>query len=347
MTKIKKKDRGLFEYEERMAKLNGIKTPMDKLNAIIPWEIFRSILNEALTPKEQKGPGGASHYDYVFMFKIVVYQRYYNLSDERTEFVINDSLSAQRFLGITLSDQVPDNNKIWEFRERLMNAGAFGKLFDLFDRHLAKAGIVGIAGVIVDASFAESPKQRNTREENKAIKEGKIPEGWEENKSKLSHKDRDARWATKNKERHHGYKNHVKVDAKSKLIRNYTVTSANVHDSQVIEELVNEDDAGKPLYGDSAYTGAAVAEILEKHGIENKIHEKGYRNKPLTQEQKEKNREKSKVRARVEHPFGFMENSMDGMEIRTIGINRARVQTGMKNLVYNFARYALLMSRCG
>jgi IS5 family transposase len=346
MTKIKKKDRGLFEYEERMAKLNGIKTPMDKLNAMMNWEMFRSILTDALAQKEQKGPGGASHYDYVFMFKILVFQRYYNLSDEQTEFRINDSLSIQRFLGITLSDQVPDHNKIWDFRERLMKAGAIEKVFALFDSHLTKAGIVGKAGVIVDASFVETPKQRNTREENKTIKEGQIPPEWEENKSKLSHKDTDARWTTKNGVHYYGYKDHVKVDAKSKLIRNYTVTSANVHDSQVIEELVNEDDAGKPLYGDSAYSGAAVAEVLSKHGIENKIHEKGYRNKPLTQEQKEKNREKSKVRARVEHPFGFMENSMNGMEIRTIGISRARAQAGMKNLVYNLARYALLMSRC-
>jgi IS5 family transposase len=345
MTKIKKKDRGLFEYQERMEKLNGIETPMDKLNRFIEWEAFRDFLTEVLAPKEQKGPGGAPHYDYIFMFKILVYQRYYNLSDERTEFMINDSLSAQRFLGITLSDQVPDHNKIWDFRERLMKAGAFEKLFDLFDRHLAKTGVVGKAGSIVDASFVETPRQRNTREENKAIKEGKIPEGWKENPSKLSHKDRDARWAIKNKERYYGYKDHIKADIKSKLIRGYAVTSANVHDSQVIEDLVNEGDGGKPLYGDSAYTGAAVSEILSKLGVKNKIHKKGYRNKPLTEKQKEKNKDKSRVRARVEHPFGFMENSMNGMGIRTIGINRAKAQIGMKNLVYNFARYAFLMSR--
>ncbi|NPV01586.1 MAG: IS5 family transposase [Brevinematales bacterium] len=330
-----------------MARLNGIKTPMDKLNTFINWEMFRYILNEALAQKEQKGPGGAPHYDYVFMFKILVFQRYYNLSDERAEFTINDSLSAQRFLGITLSDQVPDHNKIWEFRERLMKAGVVERLFEMFDRQLARAGIVGIAGSIVDASFVESPKQRNTREENKMIKEGQTPPEWKENKSKLSHKDTDARWTKKDGVNYFGYKDHVKVDAKSKLIRNYTVTSANVHDSQAVEELVNKDDEGKPLYGDSAYTGQAVAEILSEFGIENKIHEKGYRNKPLTEAQKEKNREKSKVRARVEHPFGFMENSMGGMEIRTIGLNRAKTQIGLKNLVYNFARYAFLMSRCG
>ena len=88
-----------------------------------------------------------------------------------------------------------------------------------------------------------------------------------------------------------------------------------------------------------------MAEILSKLGIKNKIHEKGYRNKPLTEEQKKKNKKKSRVRARCEHIFGFMENSMNGMEMRTIGINRAKAQIGMKNLVYNFARYAFLMSR--
>ena len=122
MTKIKKQvNQGLFEYQERMEKLG--KTPFDKLNEYIEWEEFRPILTELLAPKEQKAPGGASHYDYVFMFKILIIQKYYNLSDEQTEFRINDSLSLQRFLGITLADKVPDHNKIWDFREKLIVRG--------------------------------------------------------------------------------------------------------------------------------------------------------------------------------------------------------------------------------
>jgi transposase, IS5 family len=345
MTKIKRKDRGLFEYQERMEKLNNIKTPMDKLNLAIPWEIFRPILNEALEPKEQKAPGGASHYDYVFMFKILVVQKYYNLSDEQTEFRINDSLSLQRFLGISLSDKVPDHNKIWDFRERLIKANAVKKLFKLFDQTLENQGIVGKSGVIVDASFVDVPRQRNHREENKQIKDGKIPEDWKDNPDKLSHKDTDARWAMKNKELHFGYKNHAKVDVKSKIVREYAVTDASVHDSQVVEPLLNEEDKGKPFYADSAYIGQMVSGILEKFGMKNRIHEKGFRNKSLTEKQKTKNKRKSRIRVRVEHVFGFIENSMNGSTIKSIGKERASGQIGLMNLVHNFARYTMVKGR--
>ena len=128
MTKIKRKDRNLFEYQERMKKLKGIKTPLDKLNRIADFEIFRPRLTEVLAPKEQKAPDGAPHYDYVFMFKMLIFQRYYNLSDEQAEFQINDRLSVQRFLGITLSDKVPDYSKIREFREKLTRAKVIEKL---------------------------------------------------------------------------------------------------------------------------------------------------------------------------------------------------------------------------
>jgi transposase, IS5 family len=345
MTKIKRKDRGLFEYQERMEKLKHIKTPMDKLNEAAEWEMFRPTLNDALELKDQKAPGGASHYDYIFMFKILIIQRFYNLSDEQTEFRINDSLSLQRFLGITLSDKVPDHNKIWEFREHLTKTKTIEKLFKLFDQMLENKGIVGKAGVIVDASFVDVPRQRNNREENKQIKEGKIPEDWGENPHKLSHKDTDARWMTKNKERHYGYKNHAKVDVKSKIVREYAVTDASVHDSQVVEPLLNEKDKGKPFYADSAYVGPTVAGILKRLEMKNRIHEKGYRNKPLTEKQKLKNKRKSRIRVRGEHVFGFVENSMNGSTIRSIGKERAESQIGLMNLVYNLARFAVIKGR--
>lgn len=345
MTKIKRKDRGLFEYQERLEKLNNIKTPMDKLNQVIDWEMFRTILTEALAPKKQKGPGGASHYDYVFMFKILIIQRYYNLSDEQTEFRINDSLSLQRFLGITLSDKVPDQNKIWDFRERLKKGKIVRKLFKKFDQMLENQGIICKAGAIVDASFVEVPKQRNHRDENKKIKEGEVPEDWKKKPHKLSHKDTDARWTTKNKERHYGYKDHVKVDIKSKFVREYAVTDASVHDSQVVEPLLNEKDKGKAFYADSAYVGPSVGAIVEKVGMINRIHEKGYRNKPLTEKQKAKNKRKSRIRVRVEHVFGFIENSMNGSTIRSIGKERAESQIGLMNLVYNLCRYTLISGR--
>jgi IS5 family transposase len=342
MTKIKKQaNQSLFEYQERMEKLG--KAPLDKLNDYIEWEDFRPILTELLAPKEQKAPGGASHYDYVFMFKILIIQKYYNLSDEQTEFRINDSLSLQRFLGITLADKVPDHNKIWDFREKLMKSGAIKGLFKAFDTVLESQGIVGKSGSIIDASFVEVPIQRNNRDENKNIKEGKTPKEWKDNPNKLSHKDTDARWMKKDNKTHYGYKNHVKADILTKIVREYTVTDASVHDSMAVKELLNEKDTGKTLYADSAYIGPKVESIVSQYRIKNFIHEKGYRNKPLRKGQKKLNRLKSAIRCRVEHIFGFIENSMNGSFIRTIGKKRAETNIGLMNLVYNMARYSFIM----
>ena len=259
-----------------------------------------------------------------------------------TEYLINDRLSFQRFLGLSLGEKVPDAKTIWLFRENLTKSGASKELFDLFGRQMQDKGIITRSGSIVDASFVDAPKQRNTREENKAIKEGNGDGLWKDNLHKCRQKDKDARWAKKNDQTHYGYKDHIKVDRDSKIITDYSVTDAAVHDSREIAGLIDNND--KEVYGDSAFAGEALQKgILEKNpGLRLKINEKGYRNKPLTQGQKANNREKSKIRARVEHIFGHMTNSYGGMFIRTIGITRAKCQIGLKNLAYNLQRYECL-----
>jgi IS5 family transposase len=186
------------------------------------------------------------------------------------------------------------------------------------------------------------PRQRNSREENKQIKECKVPGEWLENRHKLSQKDIDARWTKKNNETFYGYKNHIKSDQKSKLIEKYTVTDASVHDSTPVPDIMEEKDAGQEMYGDSAYTGPTVEAAISKNKMKNCTHEKGYRNKPLTEEQKTNNRKKSSVRVRIEHIFGFVENSMHGSYIRCIGKIRAESQIGLMNLTYNLFRYIQL-----
>jgi IS5 family transposase len=136
----------------------------------------------------------------------------------------------------------------------------------------------------------------------------------------LAQKDTDARWAKMNSQCHYGYKNHIKVDSQSKIITNYNVTDASVHDSQEIVNLLDQKDKCQSLYADSAYTGAELHEQLVAKGVQLEIHEKGARNRPLNQTQLDANKVKSKTRVRVEHIFGFMENSMNGIGIRYIGI---------------------------
>lgn len=338
MTSKKQTERGLFDDLEQLERLSQLRDPLEKLSQRIDFEVFRETLNGIYEKTDRKSSAGAKPFDYVLMFKIIVLQRLYNLSDEQMEFQLTDRLTFRRFVGLELSHKVPDHNTIWTFKEKLKVNDNERKLFDCFYAELEKEQLIVSKGKMVDASFHEVPRQRNSREENKTIKEGKIPEDWEEEKNqrKLSQKDTDARWTKKNNINYYGYKNHLKADVGSKLIDDYTVTAANVHDSQTLERLLSEKDEGQDLYGDAAYVGQE--ETIEKVKMTNLIHEKGYKNAPLTDEQKESNRGKSKYRARIEHIFGFVENSMNGAEMRCIGKERAGVVIGITNLVYNICR---------
>jgi IS5 family transposase len=169
-----------------------------------------------------------------------------------------------------------------------------------------------------------------------------VPEAWEKegNKNKRQQKDTAERWAKKNSEVHYGYKDHVKVDKKHKIITKHPVTSAEVHDRQELKNLV-EAGKDKRIYADSAYTGEEVQACIPK-GVKNRIHEKGKRNKPLMKRQERNNKAESHIRVRVEHVFGMMTNTMKGIVIRSIGMARACFNIGLMNLVYNLSRYAYL-----
>jgi len=334
------KQLGIFDENNRMKKLSQLGDSLERLEKVINWEMFRAILDEVFR-KEPKGAGGRPPYDYVLLFKILILQRIYNLSDDQTEYQINDRISFMRFLGLSLGDSVPDAKTIWLFRDTLTKADVIREIFNFFNRQLENAHLITHSGSIVDATFVDAPRQRNTRDENVKIKAGKMPEEWEklENAHKLAQKDTDARWTKKGNEVHYGYKDHVNADADSKLITEYTVTPASVHDSHELLNLLNETD--KALYADSAYSGAPIMEALPKN-IANHIHEKGYRGNSLSEEQKESNRIKSKTRARIEHVFGFMTGSMHGITIRSIGFDRAAFNIGLTNLIYNLCRYEIL-----
>jgi IS5 family transposase len=341
MKKKKNKQRGLFDEAFRREKLEHQGDPLIRLNNMVQWELFRPIV-EQVHESNPKGPGGRPPYDSILKFKMLILQRLYNISDEQLEFQVNDRLSFMKFLGLTLADDVPDCNTIRNFREQLIKRGLIEQLFQLFNDLLQVKGYIAHEGSIIDASFVEVPRQRNTRDENKKIKEGEIPDGWNDpdKKNMIVHKDMDARWTKKNNQSYYGYKDHIKVDAKSKLITKYTVTSANVHDSQVLEYLVDTTDKGKTVYADSAYSGQDA--MLKEKEVIAQICEKGCRFKKMTSEQIACNREKSRTRARVEHVFGFIENSMNGSFIRTIGIQRARCLVGLMNLTYNMCRFVYI-----
>jgi transposase, IS5 family len=331
--------KGLFDEKFSIDLLSEIGNPLEAISKVIDFEIFRSTLEEKLLNTNTKNNAGASQYDLVMMFKIMILQRYYGLGDKQIEYQIIDRTSFKQFLGLESGDKVPDEKTVWSFRERLTKIGLVEVLYEQFRDFLESRGLIFNEGQLIDASFTIAPRQRNTREENVKIKAGQGDELWNDKPNKKCHKDIDARWTEKNGETFYGYKNHAKVDSKSKFINSYVVTDASVHDSQALDELLDMSDAGQDLYADSAYTGEKHERTITKYKMKNQVNEKGYRNKPLTEEQRASNRYKSKTRARVEHIFGFMEQSMNGLFIRSVGIARAAGIIGLINLTYNIFRY--------
>lgn len=332
---------GFFDQSERLWKLSQLGDPLVRLAEVIDWELFRPVLAKA-REQERKSNAGAKPIDAVLMFKMMVLQRLHNLSDDQAEYQVRDRMSFQRFLGLKLEDRVPDAKTLWAFKERLAKQGLVKELCARFDAHLTEQGYLAKGGQIVDATLVEVPRQRNSADENREIKAGTVPEDWQGKPAKLAQKDTDARWTKKRGQTYSGYKNHINTDEKHKLIREYDVTDAAVHDSQAMDEILDTQNKERAVYADSAYRSAEREETLQAQDMKSEICEKGTRGHPLTEEQIAANRTKSKVRVRVEHIFGFMANSMGGIFMRTIGLLRATATIGMMNLTYNLARYAQL-----
>jgi IS5 family transposase len=328
---------GFFDQSERLARLDKLGDILPRMDRMIDFEMFRAPLEKGLG-RERRSAAGRPPLDSVFMFRILLLQRFYNLSDEQTGYQINDRLSFQRFLGLGVNSPVPDYSTVWRFREALTNTGAIKPLFDLLAQKLVEHGVMAREGSIVDATMVEVPRQRNSREENKMIKEGKIPPAWEKQPRKLCQKDIDARWLTKNGVDYYGYKDHVLGDLETKLIRDYAVSEASVHDSQLLPELVNETHRGAALLGDSAYKSVRTDAWLETIGVKNFIHDKAARNRPLPPWRIALNRLKSRSRGLVEHIFGCMENSLGGPALEYIGKARVATGIGLTNLAYNLLR---------
>jgi transposase, IS5 family len=330
---------GLFDWQTRFEQLDNGGDPLVKLNQIVNWEQFRNTLEKA-RDKDRKSNAGRKPFDVIIMFKIMILHSLYNLSDDQMEFQIRDRISFMRFLGLNLGDTVPDAKTIWLFREQLIEAKIIKKLFERFDEFLRINGFSAKKGQIIDASIVSVPKQRNSRDENKSIKDGQVPDDWSDNKKRQ--KDTDARWIKKNGRTQFGYKNHIDIDVKHKIIRDYEVTPACVHDSNVFEEILDQTNSSKDVWADSAYGSREKRATIKEQGFRGHIQIKGCRNKTLTQRQIDGNYKRAKIRSRVEHIFGIQTMRAGNLIIRTIGIARAKAKIGLRNLAYNIDRYCLL-----
>ncbi len=205
---------------------------------------------------------------------------------------------------------------------------------------LRENGFSARKGQIIDASIVPAPRQRNSRQENQQIKDGQVPEDWSDNKKRQ--KDTDARWTQKNGKTYYGYKNHVEIDVEHKLIREFEVTPAATHDSQIFEKPLDETNTSRDVWADSAYRSQEKLDALAQMGFREHLQRKGCRHKKLTECEKCGNHTRSKIRSRVEHVFGVQTQRAGRLIVRAIGLIRATTKIGLRNLAYNIDRFRLL-----
>lgn len=341
---------------EKLAKMGDVLMEIEKE---VDFEMFRPPLEKA-TRKDNYAKGGRPAWDVILMFKIVMLMAWYGLSYNQAEYQCNNRLDFMRFLKLEIGSKIPDENAIWDFKEAMKEHELDTVLFALFNSHLEEIGYKLDSGSMVDASFVEVPRRRvisksELKEPEKLLENKAVNVTLEEaqeniivhaNDKKtqniLNQTDFDASWTKKNDQTFFGYKDHACVDKDTKFITDFVVTAANVHDSQVFLDFIDETTCG--VWADSAYMSAEIISKLKEINPAIDIHicNRAYRNKPLTDVQKEENTLVSKVRARIEHVFGFMTRSMAGMVLCGIGIDRARRDIGLKNLGYNMQRLRTL-----
>jgi IS5 family transposase len=321
----------LFWKQIHEEKHERLKSPFFAISDQLNWKQFEWRLNKALKRLE-KDPkkGGRPPFDPLVMFKIVVLQSYYQLSDDEMEFQLYDRLSFRQFVGLKDGNKIPDAKTIWFFKDLLSQTNAMKKLFEIFGEHLANLGLQARGGQIIDASIQEVRKPRSRREE-----------AYETDAAKAQ-RDGDADFTKKNGKRYFGYKNHINMDKRHKFIRSYDATPASPHDSQHFEAVFDEENTGSEIYADSAYRGGKCDELVNAKALKDKRQHRAYRNKPLTGHQERANKSRSKVRALVEHAFAPLKNWAKRFQIRSIGLKRAAFSIGLGNLIYNMRRLLFL-----
>jgi len=349
------KQLGLFGLSNRLKNLSESGDPLERLNQIVNFELFRDELEKGLAFSDGS-KGGRPAFDAVLIFKILILQTLYTLSDDQIEYQIQDRLSFMRFLGLHLSDKVPDSKTLWLYRERFSKNGLMDRLFYKFDQILKEQGYLAMGGQIVDASIIQAPRQRMTKEEKEQVKQGEIPKDWQTKPHKLAQKDRDARWVvkyskTKDKKKGvdlaipmFGYKNHISTDCRFGFIRKSDVTAANAFDGSLLPNILDKDNTCMDVYGDTAYNTQDNQTHINNNGFRSKLHCKKPKRKPMPVHIKRSNTTRSRIRAHVEHVFAVQKEHMR-LFIRTIGLKRAKVKIGLANLTYNMKRFIFFETR--
>ena len=303
---------GFWSIDDRLRELSAQGDPLEKLLEIVDFELFRSVLDEALGIGD-RSKGGRPPFDAVLKFKMLYLQAQHGLSFEQTEHLVRDRLSWMRFCGLTIADPVPDANTLWDFREALIAKGALELLFERLDQAIKDAGYLPMSGQIVDASLVAAPRQRNTKEEKEAIKAGKSADQiWPHEPSRAAQKDTDARWTIKTSQGKvdangtvqrdiaipaFGYKSHISIDVRHGFVRQQKVTDAAAYDGARLREgLIDRTNTASSVWADTAYRSQANEDFLAGVGKTSQIHRRKPKGKAMPKHSARANAKKSKVR---------------------------------------------------
>lgn len=287
---------------------------LDAVHDIINWKQIQKPLSSLY-----QGTRGAPSYPPLMLFKILILQAWYGLSDPAMEKQLARDLMFRRFIDLSLSEAVPDHSTIWRFRQLLQEQKLLTPLLELINNQLEQASLIITCGSIsiIDATIIEAKNSRPKK-----------------NKQGGSSQDKEAAYTRKAGSDGHqrttfGYKLHANTDEDG-FIKKLGYTPANVHDSQVFEELLTGDE--EQVYANSTYASKKNDDLL---GEKNQILERAYRNKPLTDKQKCDNQQKSKIRSTVERVFGLMKLHQGLGKARYLGLARNKASAQLIAMSHN------------
>jgi transposase, IS5 family len=246
---------GFYDLDKHLEAISAKGDPLEALNLIIPFESFRSEIEAVvrLAPEERKCNAARKPFDAVMMFKVLVLQMLYNLADEHVEYPIRDRLSFMRFLGLGLEDRVPDATTVWLFREALTKAGLVKTLFAASIATLMPRATLRVADRLSMPPSSARPSSATRGRRTRRSRQAKLQRAGKQSLPRTRRRTRDARWTKKNEQSFYGYKNHISVDRKHKLIRRYAETDASAHDSQKLDEILDRSNTSNEVWADSAY----------------------------------------------------------------------------------------------
>lgn len=305
----------------------------EKLRRIDAFVDFEKIVDRfSVIDKTRKGLGGRPRKEILLMTRILFVQYLYNLSDPELEDQLNDRLSFQRFVGLDMNSKVPDYTTIWRFKEALVKHQLLDGLFQMIVDACEQQGLLVKHGTLVDSTIIESVNRPLSRQRRKAL-----------DKRPSAQIDTDATSTRKGNKQYYGYKGHIGVDQGSKLIRRRTFTTASPHDITELDHLISGDE--RSIWADKAYGRASDKRKARASGVYYGILDKGKRGRKLSNRQKSRNRQKSKVRVAVEHPFAFMKKKLDYACARAKTQARNELDFTMNCILYNVFRADFLLRR--